>query len=211
MQFIPQSTATDYVQSVALDRHIPMRANNWHDFFNNITWLAWPKTKWQLYQRYLSQGIAMRERTREQNMLALFDECGAIIASTDHDVFEQIKNFEFKKIFFIERRRLENARVFTFGHGLLEKYLSPYIGMTAKALFVKVPDVFLRWSKLKQIQYLDTAMASHFEQASILQTKDLHPLPILGWPGWWPNQDAAFYGNTHYFRPERSGRLKSLP
>ncbi|HBZ06685.1 MAG TPA: DUF3025 domain-containing protein, partial [Massilia sp.] len=29
------------------------------------------------------------------------------------------------------------------------------------------------------------------------------PLPVLGVPGWWPEQDAAFYADTSVFRPKR--------
>ena len=30
------------------------------------------------------------------------------------------------------------------------------------------------------------------------------PLPVLGVPGWWQGQDAAFYAQTSVFRPKRT-------
>ena len=43
------------------------------------------------------------------------------------------------------------------------------------------------------------AMLAH----ETLTTASFTPLQVLGVPGWWPQQDAAFYANTAVFRPKR--------
>jgi hypothetical protein len=38
-------------------------------------------------------------------------------------------------------------------------------------------------------------------QSTALNTSVLTPLPILGIPGWWPeNENESFYANQNYFR-----------
>ncbi len=39
---------------------------------------------------------------------------------------------------------------------------------------------------------------------------DFTPLPVLGVPNWWPDQDAAFYADASVFRPKRI-RLPGQP
>jgi hypothetical protein len=39
--------------------------------------------------------------------------------------------------------------------------------------------------------------------AGELATASFTPLQVLGVPGWWPGQDAAFYLDTSVFRPKR--------
>ena len=42
-------------------------------------------------------------------------------------------------------------------------------------------------------------------QPSRLAAKPFSPLPVLGVPGWWPeNADPAFYDDGAVFRPARS-------
>jgi len=38
----------------------------------------------------------------------------------------------------------------------------------------------------------------------------LYPLPMLGVPGWWPdNEQPEFYDNTDYFRAKRKFNKKN--
>jgi hypothetical protein len=54
-----------------------------------------------------------------------------------------------------------------------------------------------------QLRDLDQQLAARLDQAEALDPRSLPPLPVLGIPGWWPQQDAAFYADTHHFRPRR--------
>jgi hypothetical protein len=47
----------------------------------------------------------------------------------------------------------------------------------------------------------DRALADSL-QPEVLTTQSLIPLPVLGVPGWWPeNEDADFYDDPTVFRP----------
>jgi hypothetical protein len=43
-------------------------------------------------------------------------------------------------------------------------------------------------------------MARVLREGYLLSPLYLNPLPILGVPGWWDNESAAFYQQTDYFR-----------
>ena len=94
----------------------------------------------------------------------------------------------------------------TFGHAIYEKALAPYIGFTAKAWLQPVSADFFQLSAQQQMQALDRLLAERLsDPQQLTQPRDLSALPVLGVPGWWPdNVDPAFYDNRDYFRPARS-------
>lgn len=64
---------------------VPTRVDDWHDFFNALTFSAFPRAKWALHARQfallaarVAPGAARLPgaRSREQDALALFDEGG---------------------------------------------------------------------------------------------------------------------------------------
>ena len=85
-----------------------------------------------------------------------------------------------------------------FGHSLHEKSLSPYIGMTGHAILLLVDCAYFQLSQKAQLNFLDNTLSS---QRKFESPKDLSPFPLLGMPGWHPeNADESFYLNQHYFR-----------
>jgi Protein of unknown function (DUF3025) len=54
---------------------------------------------------------------------------------------------------------------------------------------------------------VDTQVSQSLSAAT-LQTKPFLPVPVLGIPGWWPdNVDPLFYDDDKVFRPKRQSRL----
>ena len=52
--------------------------------------------------------------------------------------------------------------------------------------------------------FVDNLLAAQLVQAELLlDNQQLSPLPLLGVPGWYKEQEAAFYADTSYFRPKR--------
>jgi hypothetical protein len=95
------------------------------------------------------------------------------------------------------------TRFVLFGHGLYEKALRPYVGMTGHALLLQTPAHGDFGNEPGLLAKADawTANAVHERLA---KPRDLSPLPVLGVPGWWDaNNEAAFYDNAAYFRPGR--------
>ena len=90
------------------------------------------------------------------------------------------------------------------GHAMLEKYLSPYKSMTAKALLIHVDSDFMALPRPEILKRLDDETARRLLAGEIL-TKPacLTPLPLAGVPGWWPcaeQSDTEFYTDLQVFR-----------
>jgi hypothetical protein len=94
---------------------------------------------------------------------------------------------------------------FIFGHGLYEKALQPYVGMTGQGLLVPVEQAFFAWPQEQQLAHLDGLLADYLnEPQHCRNTRELCPVPLLGVPGWAAdNEAAAYYDNSDYFRPGR--------
>ena len=92
-----------------------------------------------------------------------------------------------------------------FGHGLYEKALQPYIGMTGQGVVLAVEQDFFIWALPQQLAHLDTLLADRLALPEYgKSTRELSPVPLLGVPGWTAdNEREAYYENTRYFRPSR--------
>ena len=92
-----------------------------------------------------------------------------------------------------------------FGHAIHEKAVAPFRGITAKALIVPVAPADFSLPLEAELALLDGRVAEHFAQPDALATtRSLSPLPVLGIPGWTPqNADATYYDDTEHFRPGR--------
>jgi len=209
------SNTTHYETRIAEAGEIATR-DNWHDFFNAMSWLAFPKAKSaisEMHSRFINaRGVhEARERSAPRDVLTLFDEGGIIVASRDQSLLDLVRRFEWKTLF-VERRAevITSMRFHLFGHSMLEKALDPYVGVTAKAILLLVDDAFLTSSQTMQIRHVDQRAAEWLmDQNNLSSSKNFSPLPWLGVPGWWQqNELPTFYDNAHYFR---SGRTRDGP
>ncbi len=198
-----------YEQHIYETGEIPTRDQNWHDYFNAMIWIQFPKIKAAINNQHIAE-IAkqgeVKKRTRKRDALTLFDESGLIIVSADQAMINAHQVHDWQTLFLTARDQWhKKICIFIFGHGLYEKSLSPYIGMTGNALHIKMKAEFFQLTRDKQAELLDKKIANEITQAEQLTIpKDLTPLPMLGVPGWWAeNTNPAFYSNTDYFRPKR--------
>jgi hypothetical protein len=147
----------------------------------------------------------IKTRTSLQNTLAHIDECGVVICSNNIDIFEMIRLFEWKKLFCDTQNLISDCIPIIVGHGLLEKALNPYIGLTAKAIFLHVDKDFLDLDSQSQNKIIDKEIAEYILSVDFPHSpRSLQPFPLLGWPGWHQdNNDESFYENTNYFRAGR--------
>ena len=204
-------STTHYETRIAETGEIATR-DNWHDLFNAMTWLAFPEAKSaisEMHSRLLhARGVhEARERSAPRDVLTLFDEGGIIVTSSDQSLLELVRRFEWKALF-VERRAevMARMRFHLFGHSMLEKALDPYVGVTAKAVLLLVDDAFLASTPAAQIRHVDHRIAAWLmDKNNLASSKNFSPLPWLGVPGWWKdNESSAFYDNTHYFRSGRT-------
>ncbi|MGD9591926.1 MAG: DUF3025 domain-containing protein, partial [Candidatus Berkiella sp.] len=201
--FIEQKNEMRYLWEIYHQGNIPTRTQSWHDFFNNLTWLIYPALKRAIVDKMCQDSTALSSRSSLQNTLAHFDECGVVICSSLEQHFELLKNHQWQQ-FFCDKNITQTCLPVIIGHGLMEKALKPYIGMTAKAVFLKVePSFFMLPNKMKN-DLIDQKMAQFILSEQFPSTpKLLHPFPLLGWPGWHDAQNEAFYANKQYFREKR--------
>lgn len=191
---------------------LPTRRHSWHDYLNLLVWMNFPQTKKLLNSLQCQQDrvkIDPKQRTPLQNQMALFDECGMIIIADREDYLDQIRQFDWKTLFWQNRYHImQHMRFFIFGHGLLEKGLQPYTGITGMSLLFLVKRELVTTTGYTQIAEVDRIAANYFSQLSKqTQLTKLSPCPLLGVPGWCKeNESESYYENTAYFR---SGRRKS--
>lgn len=218
----PATFEDNYEPRIYLKGEVQTRENNWHDFFQVFIWSLFPKTKACLNKHHYHaacqrQQIQRKEansdkhkqnlnRSPLENAITLFDECGAIIVSSDSALLEMIRNFEWKKLF-IEHRQAVNKhlRCIVFGHAMYEKALTPYTGMTTPSLLFQIDETLLKADQKTLIDYLDEKTSKIFiENHAAITPKTLQPFPVLGMPDWTVlNSDPQYYDNSQYFRPPR--------
>lgn len=81
-----------------------------------------------------------------------------------------------------------------FGHALLEKLQHPYKSITAHCVVISAPAP--QWT------LVDTQLAQRV--STELAPKALRPLPVMGIPGWHPENVAlSFYQDAAVFRSRR--------
>jgi hypothetical protein len=208
----PDRFEAHYAPRIYHSGELQTRTENWHDFFQFLTWLVFPKTKALINSLHLPLAQARFEqgehgrRSPLENMLSLFDEGGAVIISSDESLLQLIREFQWQALFWQRRAELEaKLRCVVFGHALYEKGMAPYLGMTANCILLRVAKDFFDRPQPVQIQWLDEQLTQMLACGELLQPQALAPFPILGLPGYdAANEYVEYYANTSYFRSGRS-------
>jgi hypothetical protein len=201
-----------YESRVQRDAAIETRPGNWHDIFNALVWLAWPRAKATLnalHVNALGNAVTPGRRGVARDLATLFDESGAVIACADIGLAALLMEFRWKELFCGRRAEVEShMRCYMFGHALLDRARQPYKAMTAHALIFPVTPEFFTRDSAAQIAALDAMLADWFGDAAKLDSMAaLAPLPVLGFPGFFAaNVDPRFYDDANVFRP---GRLRN--
>lgn len=212
--FVLQDFSKSFEKTAFIHRQIMTRLNNWHDLFNNLSWIIWPKTKWQIIQRYFSEESTREtaNRNQTQSFLAQLDECGFIVISADPMIAQLSFQHQWSELFYHQKSRLQWMEAFVFGHGLMEKGLNPYIGMTGKAVFIGVSQAYFELPLQERLAFSDHILSQFMLVASNCNNpRALQPFPFLGLPKWWENNEVlSFFQNTSYFRPMRNIRAESF-
>ena len=203
------ASAMAYELQIATSGEIPTR-ENLHDLLNAMQWLSFPQLKRAINTEHVKglqdePGVEAKSRpkvrSKARDVLTMFDESGVIVASADASLLELLRSFQWRALF-VERRLdvVKNMRFHLVGHGLMEKALTPFIGITGKAILLPVTS-----GALDDVSVLDGLAADWLTHpTNLASAQHPAPLPLLGVPGWDArNQVPAFYDNVDYFRPGR--------
>ncbi|MDB5909375.1 MAG: hypothetical protein JWP34_3489 [Massilia sp.] len=185
---------------------VPTR-DNIHDFFNALVWLTFPRIKQQLNALQAAQ-IALagvgKSRGPARDGATIFDENSALLVVPDSDegrgLAEALRGHRWREAF---SGFGQHARVWLFGHALMEKLVAPRKPITAHTRVVRADAAYFDLTPGQQRAWIDAHVAGELA-AEGLSTACFSPLPILGVPGWWPGQDEEFYADTSVFRPKRT-------
>jgi hypothetical protein len=213
LRFVSPREHTDrerrhYEAHIAQTGAVETRPENWHDLFNALVWIAFPRAKAAINAQHAAileeRGAEeAKRRSPERDALTLFDEGGVIVASSSPQLMRLIVDFEWKELFWNRRAALaDGVRFLGFGHAMFEQALDPYLGMVAKTIFVPVNELFFTLPLEAQVAEADALLAAHFsDRARFRSPKMMAPMPVLGVPGWHPGTAREdYYDDPVHFR-----------
>ncbi len=201
-----------YEAHIASTGCVPTR-HNLHDFFNASMWFAFPCIKAALNVRQSAAidllGVGPT-RGGVRDALTLFDENALLFACADPGLSAALRAFDWQTLF-VQRRDAWGSicEVRCFGHALLEKLMAPFKACTGHAWIVDVPSAYFKWDAAARDAWLDAAVSAALLNTDFLTSRLFAPLPVLGIPGWWPDNEAPdFYDDKSVFRSGRRADAK---
>jgi hypothetical protein len=202
----PPADGFGYEARIAATGCVATRDGSRHDLFNALVWLTFPRVKAAMNRRHcdeagrIAQSAAGRGPVRDA--LTQFDEDGLLLVSDDAALLDALRGHRWREAMWDRRGSLESARLFVFGHALMDKALAPHFGLCAKARYVHSEQLELSASDVTPAR-VDAWLATQIADAIWpLSPLDLHPLPVLGLPGMTPdNESATYFDDVRQFRP----------
>ena len=205
VHFVPQAAlaAGAAYEAHIFDRGTCPTRENLHDFFNGLCWIAMPLAKRRLNALQAAQ-IALSGiggvRGPVRDAITIFDENGALLEAPVA-LWEALLVRDWRRLFVELRPLWREARLLVFGHALLEKLARPRKDLTAHVWAIAGAG--------GGMNDLDRWLEGQLT-AERLALKPFTPLPLLGVPGWWPeNQNFSFYDDSLVFRSAGPNNLKT--
>ncbi|MEO6016129.1 MAG: DUF3025 domain-containing protein [Polaromonas sp.] len=205
VRFVAQSALPEgqaYEQFIHDTGTVPTR-DNLHDFFNGLCWMAFPQTKKKLNQLQaaeIARAGVQETRGAVRDALTLFDENAAFLQAPQA-LWDALLARDWQRLFVDLRPLWAESQLVPFGHALLEKLVYPRKPVTAhvyRAQFAM--DSIAIGSAIAEFD----AWIARDVDAGWLARKPFAPLPVLGVPGWWPdNENPSFYEDILVFRPPK--------
>jgi hypothetical protein len=220
IRFVPQTDLppkTSYEAYISDTGQVPTR-DNLHDFFNAMVWLTFPKIKAQLNALQAAEIARISsspanapspgsDRGKTRDAATIFDENAALVITRSARLTEALRNHEWRHLFITGRKAfLHDCEVQLFGHALMEKLVSPYKAITAHAWIVDADNSFFVMDPAEKQSWIDERVSRQLELG--LSTAAFTPLPILGLPGWWQDQEENFYEDANVFRSKKIRKNK---
>ncbi|HQS33200.1 DUF3025 domain-containing protein [Polaromonas sp.] len=195
-----------YEQFIFETSTVPTR-DNLHDFFNGLCWITFPQTKKKLNQLQaaeIAKAGVQPLRGPVRDALTVFDENAAFLIAPQ-PLWDALLARDWKMLFITLRPLWKDAQLVLFGHALLEKLVYP-----RKAITAHVYRAQSAMNSIASLGDLDASVAAGLS-AGGLAAKPFTPLPVLGVPGWWlENENFSFYEDSTVFRPIQTTKTRSV-
>ena len=212
IRFVPQADLPEglaYEAFIGATGCVPTR-ENLHDFFNGLVWQTFPRIKRELnalQAAQIAQAGVGKSRGPARDAATIFDENAALLVVRDGDagraLVDDLRAHRWRAALFDSRAMFgRDVELWLFGHALMEKLVAPRKAITAHVRVLFVADDFFALDREGRRDWIDGAVSNAIV-AEGLSTAGFTPLPVLGVPGWWPDQDEAFYLDETVFRPRR--------
>lgn len=205
-----------YESFIFLTGCVPTRLNL-HDFFNASIWLTFPKIKAALNKSQavqINQNGVMNRRGSIRDALTLFDENAAILVTSNIEIAQGLREFNWHDSLVKNRLLWDNptqtnidaqAVLYLFGHALLEKLTDPRKDICSHTWVIIVDSNWFSLPLTERLLDIDIRLAQIIKD-QVISPRDFSPLPILGVPYYWAdNQDETFYNDVRVFR---TGRIR---
>lgn len=212
LRFDPEPAPADGYEACIHDTgRVPTRQQDWHDFFNALSWCVWPRSKTAMNAAHVREIAARRAaalpgRGPRRDALTQFDECGMVVTSCDPEVLHGLARHAWDEVFWQRRANLATTTAFTLlGHASWDQLRAPFVGLCARTVHRQVtPDWFAQPAAERQ-RDSDAWLAARIASGELLTTpRALMPLPLLGIPGVTPDSEQRdYYRDTRQFRPLR--------
>ena len=204
--FVPQADLPEgqaYEDFIFASGQVPTR-EGLHDFFNALCWMHFPLAKKRLNQlqaREIARAGVGQVRGPVRDAATVFDENVWLIQPSDA-LWGALTEHRWQDALVDLRAEWVHTRLWAFGHAALEKAVQPYKSITVHLW--RVPQGVAAVD-------LDAWLAKDLTPEK-LAVKPFSPLPLLGVPGWWPdNENPAFYDDAGVFRPRRRPVVTEKP
>lgn len=200
--------ALDYERHIG-NGGIPTR-DEFHDWFNGLVWLAYPRAKMAINRLHVNDGLSkhINQRSPLRDAITLWDESGVVLLTSNPSLEPALREHDWQHVFIQLRAQWGmNILPFCFGHGLLDAMRNPHKGLCAKVKVVQADQALME--KVMSPQSIASALDAVF--LSIVQQlkspRDLNPLPVMGVPGWFDENNApGFYDDEAVFRKKPTRR-----
>ena len=214
--FVPQHhlpVDIAYEAHIHASGQVPTR-DNLHDFFNTLVWLHFPQIKKTLNALHAASAVVASNSTgvdnaigfgtrgRARDAATLFDENAAIFICSDAQLADALRHHQWQ--FLLQQSPEEffsKVSVVLFGHALMEKLVQPYKAITAHVWINRVEPMWFACGDGQRQEQIDSSVAAAISTG--FSSRDFAHLPVLGVPGWWPEQTDAFYDDPFVFRSLR--------
>ena len=198
--------ALAYERRIAERGLVPTRERNRHDLFNALAWLVFPRAKAALNAIHAAAPLPAigDARDRSRDAATLLDESGLIVACADAALLAMWRAHAWRDLFWTRRGDVAaRMRVVAIGHGLLDRLVTPFRALTAKALVLAIDATALPVDPRALCAVLDGAAAARIAaRGAALRPDELLPLPVAALPGWdAADVGARLFDDVAVFRP----------